>query len=330
MFYVFHGEDEYSIRQTISDMQAKMGDATTAELNTSVLDGRSLSLGELRLICSTLPFLCERRLVIVEGLLARFEPRGGTTDNAKGRDDTLTSGLRDCLSTLPDTTRLAFVERVSVSDKNPLLKMAKELDGHVKEFSAPTGAVLSAWIQKHIQAAGGSASPRAVETLGAFVGGNLRQLTQEIDKLVAYAGQRQIQEGDVHLLVADAREAVVWTLTDAIAARQREQAVGIVRRLLDEGQPPPVLMAIITRQFRDLIQIKDLADEQKLSSDAIAGKLRMHPYRAQRVVATARSFTFERLQAILHQLLDADLAIKTGRLDPGLALELLVLEIAAV
>jgi DNA polymerase-3 subunit delta len=207
--------------------------------------------------------------------------------------------------------------------------MARELGGKVKEFAPLSGAELTAWIEKQAQSAGGAISARAAETLAAFVGGNLRQLTQEIDKLVAYAGQRTIQDGDVHMLVADAREVKVWALTDVLAARQRQQAVGLLHQLLAEGEQPPMLMAVITRQFRTLFQMKELADEQRLSSAAIAGQLKMHPFVVQKAMSTVRGFTFDRLDAVYHRLLETDLAVKTGRLDPALALDLLVIELTA-
>ena len=323
MFYVFYGEDEYSLRQAVDELKAKLGDRTTVDLNTTILDGRSLSLDEMRMACDTLPFLADRRLVM-EGLLARYEPRGGEV--ARGRADPLEAGLRSYLPTMPDTARLFFIEHGALSEKNPLLRMARELGGIVREFKPPTGTALGDWIERQVRAGGGDISPRATETLAAFVGSNLRQLAHEIEKLIAYAAGRTIQEADVYLLVADTREIRVWTLTDAIAARQRDQAIGLLHQLLDDGEQPPVLMAIITRQFRSLVQVKEMAD-QHLTSDAIATQLRLHSYVVQKAVATARSFTYERLEAIYRRLLDTDLAVKTGRLDPALALDLLIVEL---
>ena len=330
MFYVFYGDDEYSIRHTVDEMKAKLGDPGSADLNTTVLDGRSLAFDELRTTCDSMPFLSDKRLIIVEGLLARYEPRASVPAATAGkqRSDPIETGLRAYLPIMPDTARLVFLERGALGERNPLLKMARELGGTVKLFAPPAGAVLTAWIQKRVHDQGATISPRAAETLAAFAGGNLRQLAQEIDKLSTYTGQRTIEEADVRLLVADASEIKVWTLTDALAAHKREQAIGVLRQLLDDGEQPPVLLAVIARQFRSLLLVKEMADEH-LSSDAIAGQLKIHPYVVQKAVPTARAFSYERLSAIYRHLLDTDLAIKTGRLDPTLALDLLVLELTA-
>jgi len=326
MFYVLHGDDDYSIHQAIEAMKARLGEPATADLNTTVLDGRSLSLDELRMTCATMPFLADKRLVIVEGLMTRFEPHAAATAANKSRQDPLEAGLCAYLPQVPESTLLVFVESATLSERNPLLKQVSALGGKSKEYASPSGAELTAWIQKRVQAAGGSISPRAAETLAAFVGGNLHQLAQEINKLVSYAGGKMIQDGDVHLLVADAREVKVWTLTDALAARQRDRAIGVLHQLIADGEQPPVLMAVITRQFRSLLQIKELADDG-LSTEDIAGRLKIHPYVAQKATATARSFSYERLEGAYRHLLDTDLAIKTGSLEPDLALDLLVVDL---
>ena len=328
MIYALYGENEYLIHEKATEIKAGLGDPATADLNTTRMDGRSLSVDELRLACSTLPFLAASRLVIVEDALARFEPRPGAVESSKGRPDPLEAGLRAYLPTLPESALLVFVERGAVSAGNPLLKLLREVKATLHEFPLLTGPALTAWIDKQVRSAGGDISPRAAETLGAFVGGNLRSLAQEIDKLGAYAGKRRIEEGDVQRLVADAREVKVWTLTDALAARNRDAAIGVLHQLLDDGGQAPVLMAMIARQFRNLMLIKEMADE-RLSPEAIAGQLKIHPYVVQKALATARSFSYERLDAIYHRLLETDLAIKTGRLEPDLALDLLVLDLTS-
>jgi DNA polymerase-3 subunit delta len=328
MLHVFHGDDEFSLRQVLDEMKAKLGDETTADLNTTVLDGRSLALDDLRVTCDTLPFLANTRLVIVDGLLARYEPRPGAPDSTKQRSDPLEGGLRAYLPTMPETADLVLVERATISEKNVLLRLVRDLGGRVREFTPPASDALTAWITKRVHDNNGKISPRAAETLGVFVGSNLRQLAQEIDKLLAYAEGRDIKEGDVHLLVADAREVKIWDLTDAVAGRNRDLAVRALHRMLEEGAQPPMLMAMLTRQIRSLVQVKELADDG-LSSDEIARQLRVHSFVAKKTCDTARGFSYERLDEIYRRLLDTDLAVKTGRLDPSLALDLLVIELTA-
>ena len=77
-FYIFHGTDEFSIAETLSDFKRRLGAPEMADLNTTVLDGRDITLGELRHACDVVPFLAERRLVIVTNLLRRTHGPGRT------------------------------------------------------------------------------------------------------------------------------------------------------------------------------------------------------------------------------------------------------------
>jgi len=129
MFYLFHGEDEFSRSETVADFKKKMGDPGLAELNITVFDGRKVALGELQHACDSVPFMADRRLVIVEGLLARLESRG-----QKERLERLTQYLK----LLPETTRLVFVENKPIGKSNPVHRLAlADERGHVKEFKPP-------------------------------------------------------------------------------------------------------------------------------------------------------------------------------------------------
>jgi len=123
-FYVFHGTDEFTRAETLADFRRRLGPPDTVDLNTTLLDGRSLTLAELRHACDAMPFLAEKRLIIVTGLLAQ----GG-----KVLDD-----LADYLPRLPQTTRLVFVEEKPLSDNHPIVKLARQEErGYVKRFDPP-------------------------------------------------------------------------------------------------------------------------------------------------------------------------------------------------
>ena len=77
MLYILHGEDDYSRNQYLNEIKRSLGDPAMLATNTSVFEGAKLSPDELKGVCETVPFLAEKRLVIIEGLLGRFEPKGG-------------------------------------------------------------------------------------------------------------------------------------------------------------------------------------------------------------------------------------------------------------
>jgi DNA polymerase-3 subunit delta len=326
MFYVFDGEDTFTIREALSALVDKMGDPATRELNITHLDGLSTTFHELHNHCNTLPFFASRRLVIVHGLLARLGQRGRSSQDAEFLEK-----LVDDLPNLPETTRLVFVEEKAISRKHPVLALAAhDEQGHIKTFRIPQGAALSRWIRQHVQQAGGQIDAPATQTLGAFVGNDLHQLDQEIQKLVAYTdGQRPIGERDVVLLTPQAHQASIFDMVDSMGRRDGKTASHIYHQLLDAGEHPLALLGMITRQFRLMIQVKELAP-QLGTADAIAREIHQNPYPIKKIMSQSENYTMSQLHAIYHKLLDTDVDIKTGRIEPALALDMLIAGLSRV
>ena len=319
MFYLFHGEDEFSRAEAVQNLKQRMdGDPAMVDLNTAILDGRKITLGELRHACDTIPFLADRRLVIVEGLL------GALSAQEKRRSKEILDELVAYLPHLPPTTRLILVENRRISQKHPVYQLAlAEECGHVQEFVPPRQNALPRWITKRAERHGGQITPPAAGELAAFVGNDLRLLDQEIAKLVAYTGgERPISVDDVHLLVSYAQEANVFHMVDALGRRDGRTAMRLLHQLLDK-QKPLALLGMIVRQFRILVQVKELS-ERGLGQREITDKLKLHSFVVEKGLRQARNFSMAQLEKVYDQLVETDVAIKTGRLDPVLALDLLV------
>jgi DNA polymerase-3 subunit delta len=324
MFYIFDGEDEFSQSEQIACMMATMGDETTRDLNTIVLNGRATTLNELRHHCDTLPFLADRRLVLVRGLLERLGQKGS------GADSQFLLDLVDYLPTVPDTARLFFLESRTLPKSHPVLRLAKSSEaGHVKTFEVPKGNELARWVRAQAKQSEAEIEPQAVQALCTYVGSDLYQLYHEIAKLAAYTdGQRAISVQDVQLLTPHARQASIFDMVDALGQRNGKTASRIYHTLLDAGEHPLALMAMITRQFRLLIQVKELAP--KLGThQAIARELKQNPYPIRKILAQSKNFSSAQLRSIYHKLLDTDVEIKTGRIEPSLALDTLIADISS-
>ncbi len=326
MFYVFQGPDTFSRAEELAALRAKMGDPSWADLNITYLDGRSVNMAELRHHCDTVPFLADRRLIIVHGLLGRLAAR-----NASKADREFLTALVDYLPTMPPTTRLVFCQDRELGKRHPVLALAASGDaGYVKTFRLPQGGALTRWIVERTNRAGGEITPRAAHTLGVLIGHDLYQLDQEIDKLAAYTnGARAITEQDIALLTSYAREASIFEMVDALGKRDGKTASRIYHQLLDAGDHPLALLGMIVRQFRLMIQIKELAP--KLATpDAIARELRQKPYPIKKILGQSKNFTSAQLRVIYHKLLDIDIEIKTGQVDAPLALDLLIAGLSRV
>jgi DNA polymerase III subunit delta len=337
MYYIFHGEDDLGRAQELKKLRGKMGDPQFADLNTTTLDGRTASLGEIRHHADAIPFLSDKRLVIVEGLLARFNPqkRKKETDAGQSMEDEsdpeFAASLSEYLSKLPETTRLIFVEPKTLPKTNPILRLALKdrVNAHVKFFGRPHADELADWIVANVEAKGGRIEFAAANDLAIFIGADLRALDNEVEKLMAYRPGEAIRRDDVRALVAPAQEQSIFEMTDAMGKRDVKTALELLHDQLSHSAEPLYLLAMIARQFRLLLQVRDLAT-RGLSGEAIRARLGLHPYVARKIFDQARNFSMDQLEASYRKLLDVDIAMKTGHGEPGVNLDVLVVELAAL
>ena len=328
-YYILHGEDELARRETLLTLQERLGPPELAALNTTIFESTTITLGELKNACNTIPFMAERRLVVVHGLLSHLaaSKRQKQSDQLDWKTQVL-MGLGEYLAQLPETARLVFVEPRQLPPSHPILRQASADEyGYVRAFKLPKDMVQ--WVRHRASEKGGEFSPEAAVALVQAVGQNQRLLDQEIEKLLAYANfERPVKRADVTGLVTYAQEAVIFDAVDALGQRDGTRATRLIHNLLGHGNEPLYLFAMIVRQFRLLIQIKELSQEL-VEIQVIAKTINLHPYPTGKFHAQARNFSIEQLEHIHHRLLDIDVQIKTGQIDAIVALDLLIAGLAS-
>jgi DNA polymerase-3 subunit delta len=328
MLYILYGQDDFSLNQDLEKIKAGLGDWEMVATSTTRLEGQHLALSELRNNCGAAPFLSSHRLVIVDGLLGRFEvkqskPRSGKGKSGNGLGEW--EGLDSYIKQMPETTVLVLVDE-EVKGQNPLLKKLSPL-AEVRTFPLLRGRDLKDWIRQRVKAEGGDITPQAVNLLAELLGGDLWAMNGEIQKLLLYSQERPISEDDVRQLVSHVQEANIFALVDAVAEGRTELAQRILHRLYDEGVAPTYIMVMITRQFRLIAQAGDLG--KGLSRPQIQDRLGLKSsYSLDKTLGQAKLYDFEGVKRAYDKLLETDLAIKTGKYSDKLALELLVTELA--
>ena len=337
MLYILHGEDEFTRSEKLAKWKEKLGDPTIASLNTTVLDGRRVGLTEIIQACDALPFMGKRRLVIVDDFWSRFEPRKGRRPKVEQpqispADDAFVKGLLEYLPRLPETTRLVFVESQSLQKANPVFSVvpSDEERVYIKEYRPPSEGSLNRWIERRMRAKGGTITSPAAQELARFVGMDLRTLDQELDKLLAHSNfQRPVTVDDVHNLVSAKQLADIFDLVDAIGMRRGKLAMRSLHELLDGGAPPMYLLSMIERQFRILLQTKELqAQGAKVTQMQDALGIR-HAFIIEKGLRQARNYSMERLESIYAELAEVEQDIKTGEISDLLALDVLVAQLCA-
>lgn len=312
MFYVFHGEDTFAQKERLAELLAKVGDPAMVELNTTRFEG-IMPFGAFRQACDVVPFLAKHRVTIVQDLLA-----------AKPNEVFL-GKLLAYLPTLPESARVFFLESSAIPANHRLIKLAeKATNGFVRRFDRLEGAALNRWIQQRVQSLGGTISPRAAHMLAMNIGNDLAVQENEIAKLVMFRSDAQtISAEDVALLCPYVAEASIFDLVDAIGNRNARQAALLLQHKLNEGTDPFYLFAMLVRQFRLLIQVKEAAGNGA-SVPEISKTLKLHPFAAGKLNQQCHGFSLPQLEQIYAHLLDVDVGVKTGQADMTTSLHLFI------
>jgi DNA polymerase-3 subunit delta len=333
LLYILYGEDDYSRQQALDGIKSTIGDETALATNTTVLEAPQATIDQLRSVAEAMPFLAEKRLVIIKGLLERFEAKAksgrrkktASTSNRQSEHQ----ALADYLVAVPDSTVAVLVDG-KISSKNPLLN-ALSARAKVKEFPLlkddRNDTKLSRWVENQVKEKGGSISQPAIGLLTSYVGSNLWVMASEIDKLILFTGGRQIEADDVRQVVSYVHEGNVFNLIDAILEFKGGMAEKLAEQLLQRGASPAYLLVMLTRQLRLVVRVKELKNQRRPETE-IMGRLEMTaPFILRRTLEQASRYTLARLREVYHKLLETDLAIKTGKYDAELALNILIAEL---
>jgi DNA polymerase-3 subunit delta len=360
MFYLFHGSDEFSMREEL----ARLRRDGSFDYNEDSFSGAETELGTIIATCDTLPFLSARRLVVVDGLPkrrraarardqadeevgaassgglgfsvakdapttdapARTAGGKGTRPRPAGPDPrAFAQRLADYASHLPATTVLVALVDELLEATHPLVQAAKD-HGKAVTFVPPRGADLERWIERRAQTLNVQLTTDAARQLAGYVGIDLRALAGEIDKLATYAGDGgQIGAGEVRLLTPSTQQVRVFDLTDALARRNHARALALLHELLDAGESPLGIVALTAHQTRTLMQVKALV-ERGMRPPQISQTAGLAPFVVEKSLALARQFSFAQLERAHRALLSIDTALKLSKMTPEMALDLFVVE----
>lgn len=245
--------------------------------------------------------------------------------NAFGNKDFKEEFLKDKKKDQETKNIVIFYERDEVPASDSLSKFLKE-KGKSQEFKSLEGAQLKNWIKKEIESYGGKIELSALDEIASAVGNNLWQMENEIKKLVNYKKGGIIKIEDVRLLVRPKIETDIFKTIDAIAQKNKKQALSLIHEHMGKGDPPLYLLSMINFQFRNLLAVKNLIEKNVpyYSIPKISG---LHPFVVKKSYFQAGKFTLQELKKIYQKIFQTDLAIKSGKMGAETALDILLLSI---
>lgn len=268
-------------------------------LNLRFFDGENLNYQDFKDEFQQMPMFQEKKLLVLKNALQNEEFKKSFLENSKRFIDS-----KDII---------VLQEEGGVSLEDPPFKFLTK-NAKTQEFQLLEGEKLRSWVKKEFERRGAEIQPDALRQLVNFVGNDLWQFSNEIQKLASFKKNKPIDLKDVNLLVKPQIETDIFKTIEALALRNKKKALCLIHEHLEKGDHPLYLLSMISFQFRNLLIVKK------------TGRLRGHPYFVRKTTSLADSFTPEEMKKIYYKIFETDLKIKTGQLDPQLALDLLITE----
>lgn len=359
--HLYFGDDDFTVAENVrkekDGFEKKYGSINTHEIDWNNQNlSKDEKLGKLQngLMSGSL-FSSEKLLIIKNSLFSsslkaknssasREETQEAASGDNQESNDEKEKIILKYLANPQKEIKIFFIEESLDKRKKiykELLRLGKSGVAEIKEFSMPADFKFESWIKNRIEKFGGKIGKDALGALIISLGKglaqkdrsgkisqsyNLWEANNEIEKLVNYREGKQIEKEDVELLVKSKVDMNIFSLIDSISSKDKNKAALLLNKQIEEGLNENYILTMFVYQFRNLIKIKSLLD-QGFANPQIAARTKMHPFVVQKTAWQCQKFEMENLKKIYQKLFDADLAIKTGKMNARLVLDLLVVSV---
>ena len=318
--YLFYGPEQLVKQSALDALREKVLPAGLEALNQNLFDGAALARDIIE-AAETLPMMCEKRLVVVRDW--------AVLKAGKARDEAAQSEeMEKWISRLPDNCCVVFWMDESADSRKKLVKQMVQQVEWV-EFPVLTDAKIYTWLNQQLRPLGKHIEQDAVSQLIFMAGHLLTGLKSELEKLTAYVGERpSIAQADVEAVVTSTGEYTVFQMIDCVLQGQSVRAQTLLKALLEAGESYIGVLFMLTRQLRMMTHIR-LLRGQGISLAEIEKKLAINHYAASRAATQAARFDPQRLQQGYEACVEADYAIKSGKMRDSAAVDYLILTLCA-
>lgn len=304
--YLLCGEEAYLRRQYRDRVKkALMGDGDLMNLNC--FEGKGIVSGEVIDLAQTMPFLAERRVLVIEN--SGFFKRGG-------------EALAEYLADPAPSAYFLFVE--AEVDKRSKLYKAAAAKGRVIECKTPDESVLKRWVAELLMKDGKRITQRDLDFFLEKTGTDMENIRGEVEKLVCYCLERDvITAQDIEAVCVRQIGSRIFDMVEAVADKRQRRAMELYYDLLTLKEPPMRILFLIARQFNLLLQVKELKNKG-YDARGIGEKVGLAGFIAGKYVNQAAKFKEADLKRAVTDCVEAEEAVKTGRMNDVMSVELLI------
>lgn len=313
--YLFAGEEEYVKASALRQLEAAVIDPALREVNLTLL-GAAATAEEICSQCETIPFMGEKRLVIVQNSTFLTKSEGKSENEER---------LLAYLESPADFTVLVFC--CTAPDKRR--KLFKALQKYSVDFSPLSNAELVRWIEKTLKADGLSIEKNDAFFLTEYTDPRPEALCTELEKLSCYVKEGQVKSEDILAAVTPCKEYNMFKMTDAVIERDTQQALMLLSGMLMQKEEPIYILGAISRQYRQLLRLK-LLQQEKAQKQEIIAALGIRDFVFTRLQRTCEKLSEQKLKQAVDLCYEADEGLKTGKQLPAVALHRLILKLCTL
>ena len=307
--YLLYGEERYLRKQYTGRLRKALCDADD-QMNTHFYEGKDISVGEIIDLAETLPFLAERRVIFISN--SGLFKSGGEK-------------MAEYLSAPNETTFFVFTE--SEVDKRSKLYKTVQSKGYIAEFSVQDENTLKRWIAGTLNREGKKITENTVQLFLTKTGTDMENIQMELEKLICYCMDKEIITAeDVEIICTNRISNHIFDMINAIADKQQQKALQLYYDLLALKEPPMRILFLIARQCNMLLQVKELKS-RGYDNKAIGSRIGVAPFIAGKYVAQAARFKTADLKRAVTQCVEAEEAVKSGRMNDLMSVEILILSV---
>lgn len=315
--YLFTGPEEYVKLEALQRLRERLLPPGLETLNDAVMEG--VTAQQITDAAETMPMMCEKRIVTVRDWAPLLSGKSKNEEQEVAR-------MQAWLENPAPGCVLVFYMRQSADGKKKLTSTLRKKAVAV-DFEFLSDAELSKWCGKRLKAQGKKINAKALNTLTFMAGRELTRLSGELDKLCAYLGDRsEITEDDVRAIVSASLEYNVFELMNHLLAGDMLKAQQTVNSLMQGGQNSIGILAMLTRQLRQMTHMKCALDAGE-PAQAVQERLKMHPYAARQTARQVARLNQGWLRELYEVCVESDYAVKSGRMRDQDALNALLFRI---
>lgn len=315
--YVFHGEEMFLLRHYQQQLKTAVIDELTESFNYHRFNSDNFDIRDFADAVENLPMMADRTMVQVDDI-----------DFFKRPEDDRNK-IMDILSDIPDYCCVVLTyETVTWKPDKRLKKLWDVISkAEIVEFAKQSQRDLVVWIQRHFRARGKQIVPELCAYLVEITDGTMTSIAGEIAKITAYSGADVICKADIDAVTEPALDAVVYRMTDYLAAGDYAESLVLLQKLLKMQEEPLSLLGYIGSQFRRISQARTLLDHGKTASD-LAKLCGCADFVARKTMESARRFSPRFCARASALILETDYRMKTSYDDNQRLLELLLLHLS--